>query len=99
MQGDWPNSIADAASQDESRNTVLCFKLPPGTKHTLYAQPGALLGSYRLDNGNVPNIRTIDIRMLNFHPRLGVRQGRSSIEDEKVPFDLLSRRQSWAVGA
>src|SRR5512143_2546570 len=37
MQGDWPNNIADAASQVEMRNTILCFKLPPGTKHTLYS--------------------------------------------------------------
>src|ERR1019366_250861 len=38
MQVDCPNNIADAASHDEIRNTVLCLNLPPGTKHILYAQ-------------------------------------------------------------
>src|ERR1019366_3488540 len=73
MQGDWPNRIADAASQDEIRNTVLCFNLPPGTKHTLYAQPGALLGANCLDNREVADIFAVspaDVRMLNFHPQL-----------------------------
>src|SRR5512140_3787926 len=40
MQGDCPKRTADAASHDEIMNTVLFFKLPPDTKHTLYAQRG-----------------------------------------------------------
>jgi len=70
------------------------------TKMDFQLAPDLLLRSNRLDKSDIPDILTIsptNIWPLDFQPKFGIRQCRSSVEDEKSPFDLLSRRKPQAI--
>lgn len=64
--------------------------------------PARLLGSDGLDYREVADIGSVSpthIRVLNFHPQLGVRQRGSTVKDEKIPLHLLAGWQRRAGAA